>query len=102
MTALVAAGVLASAGWLGIGCGPAVGAKAGTQCFSTIDCAAGLACVPKGSIRVCSSNVSALETMEDAGVDAQPAGDSSIPVGIYPVDSGNTGVEDAPQQHSAS
>jgi hypothetical protein len=85
------------------GCGSAAGEKAGTQCFSTVDCALGLVCIPTskaaGAERVCSSNISSIETKEDAGMDAQPPADSAIPDAIFPVD---TGVEDAPAKHSAS
>ena len=98
--AAVAVGILAGAAWLGTACSAATGAKAGTQCFSTIDCALGLACIPTGKVRTCSSDIAGLETMLDAGLEAQAPTDSSIPKGIYPTDGNGAAVEDAPAHDS--
>lgn len=61
-------------------CSPLSGAPAGTQCFSAVDCASGLVCIKKGSIRVCSSDLTSIETEIDAGVDAPvaAAGDAAL------------------------
>jgi len=57
-------------GALVAGCSPLQGAPSGTQCFSAVDCAAGLVCVPKGSISVCTNNITSIETEIDSGVEA--------------------------------
>jgi hypothetical protein len=57
-------------------CSPQQGAPSGTQCFTADDCATGLACVPKGSSRICSSNLTGLETEIDGGADAGESGDA--------------------------
>jgi hypothetical protein len=67
--------LLIVAGPVGMGvlfgaCSSLQGAPAGTQCFSAIDCAAGLVCIKKGSTSVCSSNLTSIETMIDSGMDA--------------------------------
>jgi hypothetical protein len=97
-------GVMGMALALGSGCGAAAGAKAGTQCFSTIECAAGLVCIAQGSIRVCSSDLASLEKMEDAGLEAQAGGGGTPPPGIFPTDGSADAVppvEDAPAPHTA-
>lgn len=82
------------AGWLASGaCASDTGAAAGTQCFSAIDCAAGLACVPKAKIYVCSSNLAAVESMLDAGMDAMSNDAGALPsfdtgTGTPPADTG--------------
>jgi len=99
LSAAAAAGLTAAlVGVLAVACGPATGEKAGMQCFQSIDCAMGLACVPMGSIRVCSNNVTALESREDAGMEAQ-APPGTPPPGIYPdadVDGGEPGDTGSP------
>lgn len=64
---------------LSAGCSNQAGAGAGTQCFTAVDCAPGLACVPKvpnGTVLVCSTNLTAIETQIDAGMDVAPGVDA--------------------------
>lgn len=94
-------------GSLGGGCSSLQGAPSGTQCFSAIDCAAGLVCVPKGNISVCTNNLTSIETEIDSGMDAasgdtgpimladgslKPGTDTGTPpadTGTPPVDAGH-------------
>jgi hypothetical protein len=99
-----AAAVLALAS-LAPACGSEQGAPSGTQCFSALDCAAGLVCVPKGGISTCTSNTSTIQTEVDAGADAGNAGDTgpimladgSLKMGMKdataPVDTGTPPVD---------
>jgi hypothetical protein len=80
---------------LACGCGSVTGAPPGTQCFSAIDCAAGLVCVPKGSIRVCSSNLAAIETEIDAGSDGPAAAGDGSAASPAPSDATTMSTSDA-------
>ena len=72
-------------------CSSLAGATAGTQCFTATECALGLACVPKGAIRICSSNTTAIQTQIDSGMDASNPGDAGLFIfadGAPPPDTG--------------
>lgn len=100
---------------LGLGsvgaCSSLNGEAAGSQCFSALDCAAGLVCIPKGSIRFCSSDLTSIETEIDSGLDAGAGlGDGPIPKrpdgalvdsGAPPVDSTVADVVTPPPPHDA-
>jgi len=60
-------------------CGSAAGVTSGGQCFLATDCAAGLICIAKGSIRICSSDTTTVETMIDGGMDAQSGDGGALP-----------------------
>jgi len=61
---------------LAAACGAQQEVASGGECFTSLDCAPGLACVPKGSTSTCTSNTSSIQTEIDAGVDAPNVGDT--------------------------
>jgi len=85
---------------------------AGGECFQATDCQDGLVCIPKrGGSSVCSSDLSSIQTTEEAGgaptdasddgpADGPPPGDGPLPDSepdtVVPADTappGDTGVE---------
>jgi hypothetical protein len=75
-------------------CGSAAAVGAGGSCFTALDCAAGLVCItPKGATDgKCSSNITSIETMVDAGMDVAPPYDA----GPVPSLDGTQPIEAAP------
>jgi hypothetical protein len=67
----LAVGALTAA-CLGAGCSPLRGSPAGSQCFSAVDCAAGLVCITTGARSVCTADAGIAESELDAGHTVPP------------------------------
>jgi hypothetical protein len=87
---LLGAGACVVALSLAEACSSTTGAAAGTQCFTALDCAPGLACLPKtagGSTSYCTSDLTVVETMIDGGMDVSMVDAGPVPhpdVGTVP------------------
>jgi hypothetical protein len=70
--AWVTVGAPLAAWCFAVACGSSSGQPAGASCFTALDCAAGLVCIPMGSSHVCegANGISGIETMIDGGGDA--------------------------------
>jgi hypothetical protein len=87
------AGAVAGLGFFAQACGSAPGIGSGGQCFVVADCAPGLICEAKGNIRICSSNLTSLESELDGG---DAGGAAATDTGAGPADTGtSTPTKDA-------
>jgi hypothetical protein len=100
----LAAGIVGVGALAALSCSNSTGVAAGGQCFQAIDCAPGLVCIPMGSTRVCSSNLTSIETELDAGVDGASgdAGPIITTDATFTTDSGKPRVDGGSQKDTGT